>query len=279
MTEQDNNTTREDATSDQTVPDETVPDEQPRRPSPTPSLTPTQSRPAPSPAARARRAAAVAPANRPSPRPRPADAEPPAAAAIDLNKAADSKDPKAQRAGRFGGPRAKRTGETRQSAGPRRAPVWSVVVLIVVALMLASALTWVLTANHRSNSHAAQDKVLAAAKSGAGLLLSYNYQHIDADKATTLPHLTGKFATDYATSMDTVIKPQAPKVKAVVEGQVDSAGIESVSPNGKQVVVVVFGQQKVSNTGLTQPRTDIARLRVTLDLVGDTWKISNLSQI
>lgn len=157
--------------------------------------------------------------------------------------------------------------------------MWLVAALLVLALALAGALTWIVTANHKSQSQASREKVLAAAKSGAALLLSYNYQHVDADKNAALPHLTGKFATDYATSMNSVIKPQAPKVKAIVEGQIDSAGIESVSPNGKQAVVVVFGQQKVSNTGLTQPRTDVARLRVTMDLVGSTWKISNLSQI
>jgi hypothetical protein len=43
--------------------------------------------------------------------------------------------------------------------------------------------------------------------------------------------------------------------------------------------VIVFGQQKVTNSGLSQPRMDLVRLRVTLDRVGGDWKISALAQI
>jgi hypothetical protein len=35
----------------------------------------------------------------------------------------------------------------------------------------------------------------------------------------------------------------------------------------------------VTNSALTQPRTDIVRLRVVLDRVGSQWKIAKVDQI
>jgi Mce-associated membrane protein len=149
-----------------------------------------------------------------------------------------------------------------------------------VILVLVAVNAWLLTpASHGGGSQAARERALASAKTSTALVLSYNYQHLDADVAATVPHLTGAFADDYKKAMDTTVKQQAPAGKAVVEGQVDSAAVESVSASGKQITVIVFGEQKVTNNQLTQPRTDLARLRVTMDLVGNDWRIAQIAQI
>lgn len=170
-------------------------------------------------------------------------------------------------------------GRTLPRQGSRRVgwPLAIVLVLIVAVLLATNVL--LLRGNHRSTSAADRGQVLAAAKSDTTLVISYSYQTVAADEAKALPHLTGAFASDYQKSMDQVIKVQAPKVKAVVQGQIDSAAIEAVSPNGTQVTVIVFGQQQVTNSSLTQPRVDLVRLRVTMDRVGAEWKISQLAQI
>ena len=111
------------------------------------------------------------------------------------------------------------------------------------------------------------------------LILSYSYQHFDADVAKAKAQFTGRAATDYATAMAKTIKPTAAKVKAVVQAQTDGAGVESVSPDGRQVTVVVFGEQKVTNSTLSAPRTDIFRVRATMDLVSGHWLVSKLANI
>jgi Mce-associated membrane protein len=131
----------------------------------------------------------------------------------------------------------------------------------------------------QASRETAREQVLAAAKSETALVISYDYRSVEAGAAKALPHLTGAFAADYRKSIDSVIKVQAPKVKAIVEGQIDTAGIEAVSGTGKQVTLVVFGQQKVTNSTLGQPRLDLVRLRVTMDNVDGQWKISKLDQI
>ena len=146
-------------------------------------------------------------------------------------------------------------------------------------MLLGLAIAWLLTAPSTSSSTKDREAALNAAKEYSALVLTYNYQHLAADRDRAAAHLTGRFAEDYKKAMNEVVAVQAPKVKAVVEGQVESAGLEAVSGSGKQVTVIVFGQQKVTNSALTQPRTDIVRLRVVLDRVGGQWKIAKVDQI
>jgi Mce-associated membrane protein len=131
----------------------------------------------------------------------------------------------------------------------------------------------------KSGSTAERDQALAAAKSEVPLILSYDYRSFDAGVSKSKAALTGRAVDDYTKAMTTSIKPNAVKVKAVVQASTDGAGIESVSPDGKQVTAVVFGEQKVTNSTLSAPRTDLFRVRATLDLVGGRWLVSKFDQI
>ncbi|UQX90359.1 hypothetical protein M6D93_17180 [Jatrophihabitans telluris] len=155
-------------------------------------------------------------------------------------------------------------------------------IALLVALVLGLAVANVaLVVLKPAKATGAGDRaaVLAAARTGVEPVLSYNYKTVPADAARARRYLTGTFATQYQTSIDKVVAVQAPKVRAVVSAQVDSAGLEAVSGDGKQATVVVFAQQKVTNTSITQPRVDLVRLRVTLNLVGSRWLIANLQQL
>ena len=52
-----------------------------------------------------------------------------------------------------------------------------------------------------------------------------------------------------------------------------------MSANGNQVTVVVFGEQKVTNTALSAPRIDPFRVRATLDRVNGHWLVSKFDPI
>ncbi|HEU5271582.1 MAG TPA: hypothetical protein VFU36_16765 [Jatrophihabitans sp.] len=160
-----------------------------------------------------------------------------------------------------------------------RSPLWLAVLLGVLVLTGVAAVVVAARLPSQSGSGRERDKALAAAKSEVPLILSYNYASFDADVAKAKAQLTGRAVTDYTTAMSQTIKPAAVKVKAVVQAQTDGAGVESVSPDGRQVTVVVFGEQKVTNTSLSAPRTDLFRVRATLDLVGGTWLVSKFDQI
>lgn len=222
------------------------------------SVLPDRPRPGPSPTSRARRAAAagVQPAvRRPMPGPRPA--EPTAAQETE----------EAEPASR---------GYRVQASSPR----WLAVLLALVAVLLAGVSGWLaMAAPGRAGSVSQRDQALSAAKSSVALILSYDYRTFDAGLAKARAQLTGRAQTDYVQAMTSTIKPAAEKSKVVVQAQTENAGVETVSADGKQVTVVVFGQQKVTNTSLSAPRIDPFRVRTTLNLVDGHWLVSKFDQI
>ncbi|MDQ1752512.1 MAG: Mce-associated rane protein [Pseudonocardiales bacterium] len=259
-----------------------------------PTDRPAGSRPSPprpSPTLRARRtaAAAVASDGASTRRPSPGAAvlptvEPAVAASQELPSSPDLADPADvlnQAQADQGG-----DGAAQPAAGPepvahvrRRARSWLVAVLVALIAGLAALNWWLLTAKDGASATQQREQVLSSAKAAVPLILSYNYGSFDKSVGAAKAVLTGRASTDYVQAMAGTIKPTATKTKAVVQAQTDAAGVESVSGDGKQVTVVVFGEQKVTNTSLTAPRTDLFRVRVTMDKVNGKWLVSKFVQI
>jgi Mce-associated membrane protein len=275
-------------------------------PEPGRSTSPTASRP--SPTSRARRTAAAAPDGlrrpRPSPRPAPAGAAPQASATATTDHApTDHPADPATTGDDHPDPTPAASQEPQQAAeaadvddldhqpadlvsrqpsaaeAGRRVPAWLLAALAVVVLALAALDGWLLTSPPDVGSRAEREQALSTAKTAVPLILSYDYRRFDADVAAARARLTGRAVEDYVKAMTTTIKPTATKVHAVVQAQTDGAGVEAVSGDGNQVTVVVFGQQKVTNTSLTAARIDLFRVRVTLDRVRDQWLVSKFDQI
>ncbi len=251
-------------------------------------------RPRPTPTGRARRAAAAgvgagvrAEVRRPSPSPRPTDR---AVAPADpsLTKTAGKPDPTGPvsdrpRPGRRGRRSAVDTAPAAVATSRRpeagRSPLWLALVLGGLVVIAAVALVVALAMPVKSGSASERDQALAAAKTEVPVILSYDYRTFDAGLAKGKTVLTGRMIDDYTKSMTTTIKPNAVKLKAVVQASTDSGGVESVSPDGKQVVVLVFGEQKVTQSSLNAPRVDLLRVRATLDLIGGHWLISKFDPL
>lgn len=169
----------------------------------------------------------------------------------------------------------------RPAPGVRRRRV-AIGLALVVFLGLTAAAVWlarIALDPPYSISGSLNDQVLAAAKSDVPLITSYSYKSIDQDSAKAQAVLTGQFKKDYTQSINTVVKPQLPTTKTVAVGQVTTAGLESASTDGTQVVVVVFGQQSVTNVTQTTPRIDPFQLRVTMQKVGNQWLVAKLDQL
>ncbi|MHA3704323.1 hypothetical protein ACXR2U_19290 [Jatrophihabitans sp. YIM 134969] len=153
-------------------------------------------------------------------------------------------------------------------------------LLLVAALVAVGVVFLVRTLTADPAVDPAQtERALASAKSDVALLTSYGYQTIDADAAKAAAVITGGFKDQYLKAIDTVVKPQLPSSQTVAVGQVDTAGLVSAAPNGRQVVVLVYAQQSVTNKAQTTPRIDALQIRVTMDLVGGTWLVSALEQL
>ena len=149
---------------------------------------------------------------------------------------------------------------------------------LVVALVVVDVLLYASWRGQPSKAER-REQLLASVNSSVAKVLSYDYRHLDQDANAAAAGLTGTFKDDYTKSMATTVKKDAPGVKAIVTGEVGSSGIASVSGDGKQAVVLILGQQTVSNTSLKSPRLDSVSLRVTATLVNGKWLIAKLDQL
>jgi Mce-associated membrane protein len=170
-------------------------------------------------------------------------------------------------------------------SGTRKTPVrpnqlwFAAAVLAAITLALGIlATSWLGSYRQAQAREQAWQQALPAAKENVARLFSYDYRHIKADRDSVATLLTGQFRTDYLSSMDKLVIPQAPAKKFVLVSTTQSAGVSSVTEDGHQAVVIVFLNQAISNTDV-KARTDLVRLRVTMTQVGGRWLISEVKSV
>lgn len=124
-----------------------------------------------------------------------------------------------------------------------------------------------------------REQVLAAAKTCIVRANTYKYTDLDGYERKALGCTTGDFTGTLRHTIDSLVKVNAPKIKASQTAQINLAGIEAVSPAGRQWTILVFGQLSVVNTNYPKGRTDPFGAEVTMDKVGSTWRMSNLKTV
>jgi hypothetical protein len=170
-------------------------------------------------------------------------------------------------------------------APPRPAPPWlkwlptgllaaGVVAVLTIGVLVSHGTWW---DKKTVNVGAQRGQVVAAAKSCMATMNSYAYNKLDAAEAKGLACTTGALTAQYKSAMEKVIKPQAAKVKFTQSAQVNNAGVESVSKDGKQWVVLVFGQLATTDNTTTAnaPKLSIFSARVTMQQVKGHWLVSD----
>jgi Mce-associated membrane protein len=160
----------------------------------------------------------------------------------------------------------------------RRTPDLLVLVagVLVLALVLTAAVLTVKARGENRTERARTDAV-AVAESRAVDLLSYDYRHLDRDFGRAAKGLTGRFAQDYAHTTESVVRPTAEQVHAVVTAEVVASSVVRAAQN--RVTVLLFVNQTTTSTRVEGPQTDLTRVRMTLIRSGDTWKISAVTAL
>lgn len=153
--------------------------------------------------------------------------------------------------------------------------VLGLIAATVALAILVGVLGWFTWQQKRTDE--ARTSALAAARSHAQTILSYNYQQIDADIAKGKRATTGKFRDEYAKTTSTVVKPTAIQYKAIVSAEVKAASVRSASPD--EVVVLLFVNQKTTSTRVTGPKEDQSRVRMTLVKRGNDWLVSKIDAL
>lgn len=167
-------------------------------------------------------------------------------------------------------------------AEARRRPMGSDLLLVVaVLLVLALAATaGLLTVRARGADRleAARSAALAAAESAAVTVLSYDHRRLDRDFAEAKRLLTGPFAGDYAATSEKVVRPTAEQVRAVVTAEVAASSVVR-APSPDRVVVLLFVDQTTTSTRLDGPKVDLNRVRMTMQRVGEEWKVAAIDAL
>ncbi len=158
----------------------------------------------------------------------------------------------------------------------RPADLLLLVAGVVVALVLTAA---VLTLRVRAEDRTEQARTdaVAAAESRAVDLLSYDYRHLARDFARARSGLTGGFAADYRRTTESVVRPTAEQVRAVVTADVVASSV--VRAGQHRVVVLLFVNQTTTSTRVDGPQIDLNRVRMTMQQVGGDWKVSAVTAL
>lgn len=184
------------------------------------------------------------------------------------------------RSSRAGRSRAAASGGGTAGRSTRRWWVTAGALVLVIVAMIVIVTLLLLQYGSAQARDQARDKVPSVAKEHAAKILSYDYRHIEDDAKAAAEVTTGEFRAEYRKSMDELVIPQAPKLKAVVQAEVLSAGLSSVNDAGDQAVVIVYANQTVTNTQIEGgSRVDQVRIRITLDKHGDAWLVSKVDRL
>ena len=104
---------------------------------------------------------------------------------------------------------------------------------------------------------------------------TYDYRHLDQDFQTVTSHLAPSFRAQYQQTVAS-LKSLVVQYRGTATATVQGVGLASLDQSKGTAIVLVFLDQKVTNTNLKAPRIDTNRLQITLQRTGDTWLMSDL---
>ncbi|MFJ8668560.1 hypothetical protein [Streptomyces sp. NPDC093600] len=162
----------------------------------------------------------------------------------------------------------------------RRGRLVTVLAVLVVVGLTATTLLG-LRYREAVRTDQARTSAVAAARTAAPVILSYDYRHLDRDFAAARRHLTGPFLDEYEKTTTTVVAPTAKKYQGVVKASVaqppgDGAApaVSVVSASPDEAVVLLFMNQVTDSTQVSGPRVDLNRVRMTIARTAQGWKVS-----
>ncbi len=169
-----------------------------------------------------------------------------------------------------------REARPKASSGRRGRVVTAVLTLTLVAVLVVAALCAVTVRRDRTDV-AAGNAALAAARTSAVTILSYDYRHLDSDFAAATALTTGSLRTDYQATTSKAVAQLAAQTHAVVSAKVVAGGV--VRSTATTATVLLFVDQTTTSNRLSAPQTDQNRVELTLHKAGSHWLVSGLKAL
>jgi len=150
-------------------------------------------------------------------------------------------------------------------------------VLVVLIAIAGHGVYYAKTGVSGKSRDNTQQAALAAAKSCIATINTYDYRTLSKNESAALACITGAFTAKMKTTYTKTLLPEAPVAKATQTAQINYAGIRSVSADGMQVQVLLYGQLAVTNVQTASsgaPRYDVFGIVATMNKVGDRWLVA-----
>ncbi len=156
----------------------------------------------------------------------------------------------------------------------RRSKAVLIGVLVLVTGLVVALILSLLALSNQDSQASSRTSALAAARTYAVQLASYNYGNLQRDFAAVAANSTPSFRRSFTESSD-ALKSTLTQYKATAAASVVSAGL--VSSSTSEAVVLVFLTQKIENSSQAKPTTDRSQVQITLVRSGGRWLINQVT--
>jgi Mce-associated membrane protein len=145
---------------------------------------------------------------------------------------------------------------------------------LIMCVAMGGLVGWLGVQAYRYHQQDGQRATLVqAARQGAIDLTTIDYTHADADVQRILDSATGTFYDDFAKRSQPFIDV-VKQAKSTTHGTVTEAGLQSIDHDTAQVLVAVA--VTTSNAGAQEQQPRAWRMRISVQQLGDTAKVSNV---
>lgn len=159
---------------------------------------------------------------------------------------------------------------------PRRVKRLIVALALLAVLAAAADVFLFLKARDVTATRNARDEATVAVATRVPAMFSYTSQTLEQDLNKAVAQTTGSFRDDYASVLDSVVRPAASGKQVATNAKVEASAVISADPD--KVVVLVFLTQSTTD-GRQSPTVTGSRLRVTLSDTRHGWLISDLKTV
>lgn len=162
----------------------------------------------------------------------------------------------------------------------RRASTWLTVVVVVLAIVATALMVaWRRSADETdrlSQQEQLRSSALAAARTYAADLTTYDHATLAEQQATLAGESTKRFQDTFADSMKT-LGPIFERLEATATGTVLDAAV--VTATAKRAEVIAFLDQVASSKEMDEPETQASRVSMTLVRQGDRWLLDRVELV
>lgn len=167
---------------------------------------------------------------------------------------------------------------TEQAGWRRRIPLLAAIGAVIGIIAFAGSSVYMVLQHRETARHQQREAAfVAGAKQGVLNLISLDFNKAKADVQRVIDGSTGEFQADFQQRSNDFISVVI-QSKAVTEGTVHAAALESI--NGNSAVVLVSATSQVTNSppGKDEPPR-MWRIKVTVADVGGKYKMSKVEYI